>query len=255
MIFYFSGTGNSLWVAKKLAELQDERILSIAELMKEKRESFSFTLKQDEMLGFVFPIYAWAPPKIVLEFIKKFVITNSNEYYTFAVCTCGDHAGQAMSVLSSDLQKQKIKLNSGFSVFMPNNYIVDYDLDSKELENKKLEQAKQRVDDISNLLSKKTEDIFDCYGGSFPWFRTQIINPYFNKFCLGTKKFHAKNNCISCGLCERICPTKNIQLKNDSPTWGKECTKCMACIHRCPVQAIQYGDKTEKRGRYFNPNI
>ncbi|WP_313258234.1 EFR1 family ferrodoxin, partial [Lacrimispora sp.] len=152
MIFYFSGTGNSLWVAKKLAELQDERILSIAELMKEKRESFSFTLKQGEKLGFVFPIYAWAPPKIVLEFIKNFVITNSNEYYTYAVCTCGDHAGQAMSVLSSDLQKQKIKLNSGFSVFMPNNYIVDYDLDSKELENKKLEQAKQRIDDISNLL-------------------------------------------------------------------------------------------------------
>jgi ferredoxin len=255
MIFYFSGTGNSLWVAKKLAEFQDEQILSIAELMKEKRGSFSFTLKQDEMLGFVFPIYAWAPPKIVSEFIDNLVITNINDYYTFVVCTCGDHAGQALNILSSNLQKQKIKLNSGFSVFMPNNYIIHYDLDSKELENKKLEQAKQRVDYISNFLSKKTEDIFDCYSGSFPWFRTQIFNPFFNRFYLGTKKFHIKNNCISCGLCERICPTKNIQLKNNFPIWEKNCTKCMACIHRCPVRAIQYGDKTEKRGRYFNPNI
>ena len=255
MIFYFSGTGNSLWVAKKLAEFQDEQILSIAELMKEKNGSYSFTLKENEMLGFVFPVYAWAPPKIVLKFIQNLVITNVNEYYTFAVCTCGDHAGQAMNVLLSKLQEKKIKLNSGFSVFMPNNYIVDYDLDSKDLEAQKLAHAKQRVHDINNLLSQKTEGTFDCYSGSFPWFRTQIFNPFFNRFCLGTKKFYVKNNCISCGLCKKVCPTQNIQLNNGSPTWGKECTRCMACIHRCPVQAIQYGKRTEDRGRYFNPNI
>lgn len=255
MIFYFSGTGNSLWVAKKLAELQDDQILFIPKLMEEKRGPFSFTLKKDEKLGFVFPVYAWAPPKIVSEFINNLVITNRNEHYTYSVCTCGDHAGLTMNVLSANLQKREIKLNSGFSVFMPNNYVIDYDLDSKELENKKLVQANQRVEDISNLISNKTENIFDCYSGSFPWFRTYIFNPYFNRFCLGTKKFHVKSNCISCGLCVKNCPTKNILLKNKYPSWGKDCTKCMACIHRCPVGAIQYGDRTEKRGQYYNPNI
>ena len=145
MIFYFSGTGNSLWVAKKLAELQEDQILFIPKLMEEKRGPFSFTLKQDEMLGFVFPVYAWAPPKIVLEFINNLVITNRSDYDTYSVCTCGDHAGLTMNVLSANLQKRNIKLNSGFSVFMPNNYVVDYDLDSKELKDKKLEQAKQSI--------------------------------------------------------------------------------------------------------------
>ncbi len=255
MIFYFSGTGNSLWVAKTLAKLQGEQILSVADEMKKGKGPFLYSIKPDEKLGFVFPIYAWAPPKIVMQFIRNLRITHYNKQYTFAVCTCVDAAGYAMKVLSSGLGKQNIILNSGFSVLMPNNYIIQYDVDSKEAETKKLAQARQILGHINDNISQKTEGIFDCNEGSIPFVRTQIINPLFNTFGLGTKSFYAKNNCMSCHLCEQVCPTKNIQLHKGIPKWENKCTKCLACIHRCPVQAIQYGKGTENRGRYYYSDI
>jgi ferredoxin/flavodoxin len=254
MIFYFSGTGNSLWVAKTLSKYQNEQILSIADLMQKKNTPFSFSIKPDEMIGFVFPIYAWAPPKIVMDFIRNLKITNYNNQYTFAVCTCGDTSGRAINALRTNLKHQNIILNSGFSIFMPNNYIILYDVDSKELTSKKLVQAEQRIEYINDMLSQKKYDIFDCYEGNMPSLRTKLINPLFNTFAMGTKAFYAKSSCISCGLCSNVCPTKNIQLVDGTPKWDKECTKCLACIHRCPVRAIQYRKSTESKGRYYNPN-
>lgn len=254
MIFYFSGTGNSLWVAETLAKAQGEQLVSIAEQL-QKNRPFSISIKPGEKLGFVFPIYAWAPPKIVMDFIENFKINDGGTPYTFAVCTCGDTAGHGMEVLRTGLNKRDIKLNSGFSVFMPNNYIVLFDVDSKEVQTKKLEQAKQRIAQINEAISQKADEAFDCYQGGRPFLHTYIVNPLFNAFAFHSKKFYAKNNCISCGLCERICPTKNILLESGSPKWGNRCAKCLACIHRCPVHAIEYGKVTENKGRYYNPYV
>ncbi len=254
MIFYFSGTGNSLWVAKNLAEFQGEQVVSIAEQMN-AAASFSFSLKPGEKLGFVFPIYAWAPPKIVMDFIEKLEIKQDSNPYTFAVGTCGDTAGYTMKLLGKALEKRNLKLDSGFSVFMPNNYIILYDVDSKEEERIKLEDAQQVVQHINEVIEKKKEGVFECYEGSKSFLNTYVISPLFNKFALGSKKFHTENNCISCSLCERICPIQNIILLEGKPKWGDRCTKCLACIHRCPVQAIEYGKKTKNKGRYYNPNL
>lgn len=255
MIFYFSGTGNSLWVAKILGEYQKEQVVSITDQIQKEQYPFCISLKSDEKLGFVFPIYAWAPPKIVMDFIRNLEIKNYNGQYIFAVCTCGDTAGHAMNMLQATLNQKNMKLGSGFSVFMPNNYIISFDVDSKEVATEKLEQAKQTIGHINEVISQKRNGVFDSYEGSVPFIRTQIINPLFNAFALSAKKFYAKGNCISCGLCEHVCPTKNIRLENGSPKWGKQCTKCLACIHRCPVQAIQYAKVTENKGRYYNPHV
>ena len=67
------------------------------------------------------------------------------------------------------------------------------------------------------------------------------------------KKFQATNACTSCGKCAVICPLNNIRLTNGTPVWGKNCTHCMACINRCPTQAIEYGNHTKTLPRYTCP--
>lgn len=129
MIFFFSGTGNSLWVAKKIAEYNGDNLISIADCMNRGEGTFEFTLKEEELIGFVYPIYAWGPPKMVRQFIAKLKLNNYKNNYTFSTATCGDNIGNAMKLFDKWLVKRNMHLDSAFSVQMPNNYIVSFDVD------------------------------------------------------------------------------------------------------------------------------
>ena len=72
MIFYFSGCGNSKHVAGTIAAGLNDTLTFIPEAAREGR--YDYTLAEGERLGFVFPIYSWAPPKLVLDFVEKLTI-------------------------------------------------------------------------------------------------------------------------------------------------------------------------------------
>lgn len=255
MIFYFTGTGNSHYAAKNIGENQGEDVISIAEEMKRKGE-LKYNLKEGEILGFVFPVYTWAPPRIVLDFIKRMNIENYNGSYVFSIAVCGDTIGCTIEVINKALERKGIKLSSGFSLIMPNNYIVSFDVDSKELELEKLSKADEDLEIINNIIKSRKKDVFGIgkglVKGHFAWFLTRIFSPVFFKFMPNIKKFYATNDCTGCGQCQRICPTGNISL-DKRPSWGSNCTLCLACANRCPKKAIQYGKSTLKRRRYQNP--
>lgn len=254
MIFYFSGTGNSLQVAKSIAEDNDDRLISIAAEMNKKDADFNYTLKDNEVIGFVYPVYAWAPPKMVIELIEKLKLNNYKDNYIFSVATCGANIGNTMKVLGDALRKKNLNLNSGFSIEMPNNYIIMGNVDSKEIEKKKLLAAEESLKNINKVIKERKKNIFQITKGAMPGLLTGVINPLFAKGAANTKKFYAKDNCTGCGICESVCNCKTIKVEG-KPKWGKVCTQCLACIHLCPVGAIQYGKGTESKGRYKNPNI
>lgn len=254
MIFYFSGTGNSLQVAKNIAKYNDEELISIASEMNNRNDDFKYTLKDNEAIGFVYPVYAWAPPKMVIDFVEKLKLDNYKDNYIFSVATCGENVGNTMKVLSASLKKKNLNLNSGFSISMPNNYIIMGDVDSKEKEEKKLSAAEEALKNINCVINERKKGVFQVVRGPIPGILTTIVNPLFNKGAMNTKKFYANDKCISCGICESVCNCKTIKVKG-KPKWGKECTQCLACIHLCPVSAIQYGKGTESKGRYKNPNV
>ena len=241
MIYYFSGTGNSKWVAEEIARRTDDEAQSIAELVKDG-PTVVYAGK-DARIGVVFPIYAWGAPPIVERFCKSITLAGA---YAFAVCTCGDEAGKAMRRL-----KKIFAYQSAWSVKMPNNYVVGFDVDSAELEQSKIAEAKERLIAISNaVLANATQ--YDVYEGPGAVIKTALVRPMFNTFARSTKRFSVEDSCNGCGLCARMCPIGAIRMQDEKPVWVKKhCTQCMGCINRCPQRAIQMGESTKNHGRYY----
>lgn len=241
MIFYFSGTGNSKWVAEYLANKLNDSVVNIVDV---KDKSYTFT--EGQKVGLVFPVYAWSVPQIVFEFAKKI---DAQGAFVYSICTCGSEAGKTMKKLG-----KVIPLNSAYSIFMPSNYIIGMGSESEEKIQSKITNAKKRLDIICNDIDKCIckSDITE---GSLLILKSGLVAPLFNKFGRTTKKFKVTEGCNSCGLCEKVCMAKTITIKDGKPTWGKECYQCLACINRCPQNAIEYGKTTVGRARYHFKGI
>lgn len=252
MIYYFSGTGNSYAAAKTLAEGLGEDLMDIAIAVQEG--NYEHTMEEGERLGFVFPVYAWAPPKVVTEFVKNLELYYSGDPYIFAVCTCGASAGKTMALFEKALEENGLILDSGFSVVMPDNCITLFEVDSDEKIAEKLKKAEKTLDHIIRAINLGWSDFFRVKRGRFSSVLTKVVNPLFSIDAMKTKPFYVTDECISCGLCESVCTSGCIELTAGRPVWTADtCNMCLACINRCPAKAIQYGKKTVKRGRYVHP--
>ena len=217
MIFYFSGTGNSLFAARQIAEAQNEQLVSIAEELQKEGSVLEYEFGGNDLLGFVFPVYAWALPEIVLDFISRIKIRGKP--YIFSVSTCGDDEGNTTRILQKELNRKGLSVDSAFTVIMPNNYIIGFDVDEKELESEKLENAKKKLDSINSAVSKRQKGVFDIIPGRFSGIKSGIINPLFNRFGRSTKPFYATDECTRCKICEKICPVHTIKVK-EKPVWA-----------------------------------
>lgn len=251
MIYYFSGTGNSEWVARKLASLLGEQLISIAEAM--AQGNYRYALQPGEKIGWVFPTYSWGPAPIVTEFIAKWHIDGycPNETYCYLVTTCGDEVGLAPQMWQQALGTYIIG-NATFSVQMPNNYILlpGFDVDSAELEQQKKHDAIARVEHIAKMI-EGTACVNDVVVGSWKRLKSKLIYPLFKKYYTSDKGFRTDEKCNGCAFCEKSCPMHNIEMHSGKPTWKGNCAMCLSCIHRCPKRAIQFGSITRNKGRYF----
>lgn len=250
MVFYFSGTGNSLSVAKAIAKAQSDQLISVAGELEKEVNTFEYEFP-NALLVFVYPIYSWQPPRLMMDFIDKLQVKGEKPYVC-AVSTCGMEEGNATQVLKNALARKGLVLQSAFSVQMPGNYIIGRHAPTNEVIQKLLTNAEERLQEINGVISQRQKDRFDLITGKNKALKTGLVGTLFNLFNLNAKDYYATDACIHCGLCEKVCPIHTITLK-DKPVWGKKCTKCLACINRCPVSAIQYGKSTLNNGRYVHP--
>lgn len=252
MIFYFSGTGNSLYAAKQIAAHNQEPLISIAAAV--NGGACKYRLRDEETIGFVFPTHSWGPPRIVLDFIEKLELEGYEGHYMFGVATCGGNIGNTMDVVNQHLKRKGMQLSSGFSVVMPNNYIMMGNVDAEDRQEAKLSAAENVLEGIREAVRQRQRGVFQVKKGFPAWLLTGVIYPLFAKNGIQPEKFHADDRCSGCGTCAKVCNCSNIAV-NGKPQWGQNCTLCLACLHYCPSHAVQYGKSTVKKGRYTNRKI
>ena len=251
MIFYFSGTGNTRWVATAIAKALDEELFYIPDLI--RTGHYEFALKEGERLGFCFPTHGWQPPRIVRDFIRELRL-NITPDYCWALTTCGDNTGETMTILNKDLQKKGLQAETLFSVIMPESYVClpFMKTDPEDKERWKIENAERQLHHIVSILKDRKRGIEELEKGATPRLYSYVIGEYFNKRMVTDKKFTVDADvCIQCGKCEKVCPVDNI--KGTPPVWLHNgwCTSCLACYHYCPVHAINFGKITRRRDQYY----
>ena len=285
MIFYFSGTGNTKWAASKLAAATREDLISIAPYMRADDSSHNlaepFILKENERLGFVFPVHGWRVPKLVREFISKMKIQREpsdasggnkakaddclkNPPFAYCVCTAGDSIGLTIEnlneVISQNPSLQALgitEVSFSYSLIMPESYIglPFMDVDPKEREIRKKENAAQELAVVCEEIFDRKEGINRLVKGPIPWFFTKVVGGFFENVLITDKRFHVeKDRCVKCGICANVCPVGDIKGGHgEYPVWlhHKDCLTCFTCYHHCPHHAIEFGNQTQKKGQYY----
>ena len=285
MIFYFSGTGNTKWAASKLAAATREDLISIAPYMRTDDSSHNlaepFILKENERLGFVFPVHGWRVPKLVREFISKMKIQREpsdasaenkakaddclkNRPFAYCVCTAGDSIGLTIENLNKVISQNPLlqalgitEVSSSYSLIMPESYIglPFMDVDPKEREIRKKENAAQELAIVCEEIFDRKEGISRLVKGPIPWFFTKVVGGFFENVLITDKRFHVeKDRCVKCGICANVCPVGDIKGGHgEYPVWlhHKDCLTCFTCYHHCPHHAIEFGNQTQKKGQYY----
>jgi len=248
-IYYFSATGNSLVVAKELAaELGDAKLIPIAKALGSEADELS------DAVGIVFPVYMFGLPLILVDFLKRVIVKRGA--YVFCVATLGGSQGRAHSQAQEILKKRGIELSAGFSVFMPGNYTPLYGAEPEDAQQKVFAKEKTRIKEIAHFVRARKKAIME----EKPFLTNLLLYKLFYKYGskqipLSGKGFWFTDACTKCGLCARICPVLNIEMKEGKPVWLDHCQHCMACLQWCPVEAIQYKKTTLGKKRYHHPGI
>jgi len=247
MILYFTGTGNSRYVAKRIGEIIKNEVKCINRHIKAG--------KTDPMhvcgnLVICTPTYSWRIPKLVEDWLTETPFVDVKNVWF--VMTCGAEIGNAGKYLKELCKNKNLNYMGVAPIVMPENYIAMFKVPDKEKQKEIIEKANPKIDEIARLI--RLEKKFpETRNNLYDKFVSGPVNPFFYSFCTNSKKFYAKNNCIGCGNCEQLCPLNNIKIINGRPKWGNNCTHCMSCISTCPETSIEYGRKTIGKERYYLP--
>ncbi len=246
-LFYFSGTGNSLKVARDLAEE-----LGDAELVPIPRATQRGTAQAADRTGIVFPVYFGGLPLIVAEFLRALDARG----YVFAVATCGGMPGGALKQAAALLRAHGCSLAAGFAVGMPGNYARLYGAMSVRRQRRLFEQEKRRVNEIAQLVRQGRKRRPEASLCLLSWLLALLYRGYFAPGARARDKdFWVDDRCNGCAACAQVCPVGNVEMRGSRPTWKHACEQCYACLQWCPQEAIQVGKKTAGRKRYQNPDV
>mgnify|MGYP002859724083 CR=1 FL=1 len=243
MIWYFSGTGNSAYIAQGMSMLLHEPVTCL----NQKIRQYDLTIQQNgTYLVIVFPVYAGRIPKLLEEWLLAVPLKRMPVYF---VGTCSHIAGNIEPYLKRLAYQKQLRYMGFAPIYMPQNHITLYDADSPAQAVRKLRLSVTVTQYLSEIIRNH-----ERFPERTPTFREHLLSDIsyhpFYRVMVGASRFHNADSCTGCGLCVKRCPLCNIRMFRGKPVWGNHCTHCMACIGRCPQGAIEYGSQTIGKRRY-----
>ncbi len=274
-VYYFSGTGNSLHIAKNIAVKANGTLHSIASVFFNERIQ-----SKADCTGIIFPCYLAqlnGIPLIVEKFVRK--LEGMESKYIFAVCTCGGYecvdALPALQRLGSIIRSAGGKLSAEFSIRLPMNNLQYYFFQTHD-HKKMFKKSEKKIEEIcQHILNRRPNKYYfvkKLFNYSMMPLYLLLKNFYMIDLKLRAKEpkntrmkyvelipltdrsIAANDKCNGCSICEKICPARNIVMQKDRPVWQNRCEMCMACAEWCPQEAIHHWNR-EPEKKYHHPDI
>lgn len=247
IILYYTATGNSLYVARQLAD-DNTQLLSIPQLIKENR----YDIEADE-IGLVYPVYGHMPPGLVWKYLEK---SNLKAPYIFAVATYGNRKCNAVEILDDIARKNGKTFDYIATIVMVDNWLPNFDMNEQMKIDKKIPENLTRIK--SELAEQKhwhepvTEEERQIHNDFMQ--RSGRTAPFVQR---SEEEFVIHDNCIGCGICTHVCPKGNYAFTSEGIKTQGDCDFCFACIQNCPQKAISFARITEvnPNARYRNEHI
>ena len=244
MILYFSGTGNSKYVAKRIADALGDEIVNLNDRIKASNIS---PVETGERLNIVTPTYAWRIPRIVRDWLLKTELRGAKR--AWFVMTCGSEIGNADKYNRDLCAEKNLTCMGTAQIVMPENYIAMFSAPQADEACKIVAKAEPDIDRAIAAI-QANQPFAPTRNNLYDRFMSGPVNPVFYKCFVKADAFTVSDACIGCGQCAKRCPMNNVAIKDGKPSWGKNCTHCMACICYCPKEAIEYGKKSVGQPRY-----
>ena len=248
VIYYFSGTGNSLMIARHLAsELGNTEVISVAKCVRQKEIQTG-----SRRVGVVYPVYALGPPLIIGDFINKLELDQSR--YLFLVANYALVQGAGISKAQRLMNRRGLRLKAAFGVVMPNNYTPFYEAVPEIKQRGIFKKEEVKIREIARIV--KDERSMKPETGFFlaRWFLWNPVCAVSSRIMFKEdKKFWVTEKCDGCGICADVCPVNNIKIASGKPVWRHKCQQCFGCLHWCPQEAVQYGKSTLNKKRHRHP--
>lgn len=254
LVFYFTGTGNSLYVAR---ELGGENVISIPQALKNGELEY----EADE-IGVVYPVYGHMPPNIVKDFLKA---ARLKADYFFAVLTYGNNRGASPEVWDEFATSCGYKFNYITTVLMVDNWLHSFDMNEQIKIDKKIPEQLERIkSDLAahvGGMDEITDQDRQFTAGFLQWTGMNKEDGFKYE---ASERFHIDpDKCIECSTCTGVCPRGNYEYGSQGLTVSGQCDYCLACIHACPQKAISFkpsdqwllGPERNPDARYRNPNV
>ena len=244
MVLYYTGTGNSRYIAKRIADALGEELFDINARIKSGDTS---AVETGPRAVIVTPTYAWRIPRLVREWLMQTRLAGARQVWF--VMDCGSEIGNAAKYNIKLCDSLNLEYMGTVQIMMPENYIAMFDApsydDAREIVRKAEPLIDRAIADISasRKFAAPRNNLYDR-------FMSGMINPVFYSMFVNGRAFKVSDACIGCGKCEKLCPVNCIRLESGHPVWGGGCTHCMACICYCPKEAIEYGKISVGKPRY-----
>lgn len=242
MIFYFTGTGNSLYIAKQL----EASPISIPQVIHQKSQEFSA-----DSIGIVAPVYGHELPQMVKDFMKKAVFHTD---YFYMILTYGNRHGGAAELAKKFCEKSGIAVNYINVIVMADNWLPSFDMNQQRKIDKGIDKKLAAIQADLKEKKNKVSEVTDADRAAHQQFLDAMSHMPSDVW---QHLLRVSESCIGCGICEKVCPSSSIHVVNGKAVHTPgHCQTCLACVHACPQKAIGLTiSEKNPNARYRNENI